>query len=46
MGGPVGTLISSAGEGTGRHRFSMSNPLPNSPVVIDDPEGESKGLVG
>lgn len=45
MGGPVGTLTSSA-EGTGRHRSSMSNPLPNSPVVIEDPEGESKGLVG
>lgn len=45
MGGPLGTLISSA-EGTGRHRSSMSNPLSNSPIVIDDPEGESKGLVG
>lgn len=46
MGGPVGTLISSAEEGTGKHRSSMSDPLPNSPVVIENPEGESKGLVG
>lgn len=42
----MGTLMSSAGEGTGRHRSSMSDPLSNSPITIEDPEGESKGLVG
>lgn len=42
----MGTLISSAEERTGRHRFSMSDPLSNPPVVIEDHEGESKDLVG